>query len=102
MCALNSIAHSSLGTIYLNQTTANLLFNVTDIKLDTSSLAAHIPLFQQKIGPNKPLKAVIRFKHIHVTFGQFDCDIVLDYNLEFGIYEDNGKEKELIYDEINF
>jgi len=75
---------------------------VTDIKTDSSSIAAHIPLFKQKIGPNKPLKAIIRPNHIAVTLGQFDCDLILDYTLEFSIYEDTAKGQELLYDEIRF
>ena len=73
---------------------------MTDIKTDTSSIAAHIPLFQQKLGPNKPLRARVGANHIPVTLGQFDCDLILDYTLEFAIFEGNSDSKELIYDEI--
>jgi hypothetical protein len=38
--------------------------------------------------------------HISITFGQFDCDIIIDYTLEFAIFEDTVDNKELIYDEI--
>lgn len=38
--------------------------------------------------------------HITVTFGQFDCDMIVDYTLEFAIFEDKADPKELIYDEI--
>jgi hypothetical protein len=82
-CLANNMASSPIGTINLNQDQANALFNVKDIKLDTSSLAAHIPLFSQKIGPNKPLKATVYPHHVSVTYGQFDCDIILDYSLKF-------------------
>lgn len=76
------------------------MFGVTDIKTDTTSIAAHIPLFQQKLGPNKPLTARVGMNHITVTLGQFDCDLILDYTLEFAIFEDTANAKELIYDEI--
>ena len=80
-CLANSYFSSNIGTLILNEHKTNELFNVTDIKTDSSSLAAHIPLFQQKIGPNKPLKTIIKADHFKVTFGQFDCDMILDYQL---------------------
>jgi len=99
-CMLNSMAASPIGKLMLDQDKTNELFNVQDIKTDTSSIAAHLPLFQQKLGPNKPLKARVGANHISVTLGQFDCDLILDYTLEFAIFEDTANSKELIYDEI--
>ena len=43
---------------------------------------------------------MIGANHITVTLGQFDCDVIFDYTLEFAIFEDNSDMKELIYDEI--
>jgi len=45
-CLANSMFTSGLGYLNLNEKKTNELFNVTDIKTDTSSMAAHIPLFQ--------------------------------------------------------
>jgi hypothetical protein len=44
-CMSNAIAESPIGKLNLNQEKINQLFNVTDIKTDTTSIAAHIPLF---------------------------------------------------------
>jgi len=44
-CLANSYFSSNLGRLVLNEQTTNALFNVSDIKTDTSSIAAHIPLF---------------------------------------------------------
>lgn len=44
-CMCNAIAESPIGKLNLNQEKTNQLFNVTDIKTDTTSIAAHIPLF---------------------------------------------------------
>lgn len=101
-CLLNSFASSALGHLKLNEKATNQLFNVTDIRTDSSNMAQHIPLFQQKIGPNKPLKAEVTADHFKVTYGQFDCDMILDYTLKFSIYQDDAKSKELIYDEVKF
>jgi hypothetical protein len=47
-CLANSMSMGALnnGNLHLNEKKTNELFNVTDIKTDTSSMAAHIPLFQ--------------------------------------------------------
>ena len=68
-CILNSVASSPIGTLNLNEKQTNAFFNVTDIKTDSTSIAAHIPLFQQKIGPKKPLKAVVSADRFKVTYG---------------------------------
>lgn len=68
-CLLNSMVMSPIGLLNLNETKTNELFNVTGIKTDSSSIAPHIPLFQKKIGPNKPLRAKIEAEHFTVTFG---------------------------------
>ena len=68
-CLFNSVAMSPIGHLELDENATNTLFNVTDIKTDTTSIAAHIPLFQKKIGPNKPLTAKLDFSDIKVTLG---------------------------------
>lgn len=102
--------------MYLNETKTNELFNTTGIKTDTSSIAQHLPLFQQKIGPNKPLLVKLNAKDFKITFGQFDCDMILDYTLDITVFndqaekkssrgkKDDGKKKnnELFHDEIKF
>ena len=103
-CMANAMAESPFGSLNLNETKTNELFNVTDIKTDSSSIAAHIPLFQQKIGPNKPLRTQIGFDHFTVTFGQFDCDVILDYTVKIAVLTDFAKKNntELFYEEIRF
>lgn len=101
-CFFNSVAASPIGKFNLNQNKTNMLFNVTDIVTDSSAMANHIPIFLEKLGPNKPLKALVEFGDISVTLGQFDCDIIMDYILRFSIMSDDVKSTELIYDEIHF
>jgi len=45
-CLANSMSTGGLNYLALDEKKTNELFNVTDIKTDTSSMAAHIPLFQ--------------------------------------------------------
>jgi hypothetical protein len=65
-CALNAASYSSIGTVYLNEAQTNDLFNTHDVKLDTSSLAKYFPIFQKKLGQNKPLKGVFNFSDIKI------------------------------------
>jgi len=44
-CLANNFAFSNLGNIDLDEKKTNAIFNVDDIKTDSSSIAAHIPLF---------------------------------------------------------
>lgn len=55
-CIADTMARSPIGTLVLDESRMNQLFGRTDIKLDTTSIAEHIPIFQDKIGKNKPLK----------------------------------------------
>jgi len=101
-CALNSIAASNIGYVVLNEKDINTFFNVQDIKFDTTNFAANIPLFKQKLGPNKPLKLALWMKDIEVKFGQFDCDVQATYTLGMQWSLDLLGSKTLLKDEIRF
>jgi len=81
---MNSIALSKLGKLNLNEERLNALFNVTDIKFDTSSFEKYIPMFKSKLGPKKPLKVKASVKNVDVRLGQFDNDVRLEYTLNLG------------------
>lgn len=49
-CMAKVIGRSPIGKIELDENRLNQLFGRTDIKLDTSSLAEHIPIFKDKYG----------------------------------------------------
>ena len=53
---LDGVAKSPIGQLNLNEKRLNALFNVTDIKFNTTSMSKHFPILRSKIGPNKPLK----------------------------------------------
>ena len=101
-CFLNSVARSPIGFINLNEERLNQFFNVTGVKFDTSSFARHIPLFKDKLGPNKPLKVMTSVSHIEVQLGQFDADVIVSYTLHTGWFMDLLGAKELLYDEVRF
>jgi len=76
------------------------MFLVEGQKFDTTSLAKHVKIFQEKLGPNQPLKVDVEFKDIKVTFGQYEVDMVLDYTLCMKWRLDLLGSKELLYDEL--
>ncbi len=65
----------------------------------TSSINQHLPVFENKIGKNIPLKARIIFKDLNVIFGKFDSDIIVEYSASYAVWE-LKTEKMLILDEI--
>jgi len=99
-CGLNNIAKSPIGKLDLNEDRMNQFFGVNNLKFDTTSFAKHIPIFKEKLGPNKPLKINISYKDVKVLFGQFDTDIILDYTMCLSFSLDTMGAKELLYDEV--
>jgi hypothetical protein len=59
-----------------------------------------MPIFKQKVGPNKMLKISTSYKDINVMLGQFDVDTIIEYTLCITFSLDDGKSKELLYDEL--
>ena len=61
----------------------------------------HLPIFEQRLGKNKPLKWEIDFKEVKVLFGQFDSDIIVEYTMSVAFSLDKKGSDELFYDELN-
>jgi len=59
----------------------NALFRVDTLNLTTTSLASHLPIFYEKIGPDIELKLDAHVKDIVVSFGRYNTDLTLDYTL---------------------
>jgi hypothetical protein len=71
---------------------------VKDYNLNTTSLASHIKIFEEKLGKNKKLRVNAEFKDIKVQFGKYDVDAIFDYDFCFSVYQDLLGASELIYD----
>lgn len=103
-CILNQYAKSRIGVFDLNEERWNKLFNVNGLKLDTNSIAEHLPIFQQKLGgaTAKPqdLRLVINYKDITCFFGQFDSDVLLTYTMQIS-FSSELEGTELLYDELH-
>lgn len=100
-CALGNIALSNIGKLDFNEARLNSFFSVDNLKFDTSAFAKHIPIFEEKLGPNKPLRSKISFKNVNVIFGQYDSDIIIDYTTCLSYSLDTLGSSEIFYDEIN-
>lgn len=50
-----------------------------------------MPIFQDKVGPNKMLRIESSYKDINVMLGQFDVDTIIEYTLCISFYLDNAK-----------
>ena len=61
---------------------------VQDYELDTTSLASHIRIFEEKIGKKVPLNFDISFKNPKVVFGNLDVDVILEYTTCFTVSSD--------------
>lgn len=101
-CMANQFANSDIGKVFFNSNTFNELFE-TDIKLTTSLLKdeLNIRIFEDVLGKDEPLKMVVGFKDIDVTFGpDEDVNVILEYTATFSVALDLLGTKELVYDEI--
>ena len=72
---------------------------MNNLNFTSTSLNQHLPIFEQKIGKNVPLKARIILKDLNVIFGKFDSDIIVEYSASYAVWEEISK-KMLILDEI--
>jgi len=50
-----------------------------------------MPIFKEKVGPNKMLKIKTSYKDINVMLGQFDVDVIIEYTLCISFYLDDVK-----------
>lgn len=103
-CFANAVAKSEIGRLELTEEKLNAAFRMDALKLTTTTLAMHLPLFYEKIGPNKPLKIDVHVKDVKVSFGRYNTDVTLDYTLcvDFREVDPNAVKggKRLLYDEI--
>jgi hypothetical protein len=70
----------------------------------TTSLSPHLPLFQEKVGANIPLKVIVSHKNMNVTFLEDeDTDITLRYVICLDWYKmvTGAKDEQILYDEVN-
>lgn len=84
----------------------------TDIKFDTTSMKANMPLLYEKLGPDLPILFSTSFRDAKIEFGTVEKDVTLEFMMKFIFRIDTHfdmkdlvtKKKlpppELIYDEL--
>lgn len=105
-CFAEQLSHSRVGSMTLDEESLNLMLNTTEkIKMDTTSLARHLPLLEEKVGENIPLAFEISYDNINIEFGnEFDTDVLAEFTLIFRVMYDtthpSNKELKLNHTEI--
>lgn len=84
-CWAKMLAASNIGKIHMDTKRAQLLWNDTSATFNTTQIASHMPIFREKLGENKTLKAGIYFLEPKVSFQSHDADVVFEYTLAFDI-----------------
>lgn len=77
-CWANNLAKSKLGKLNIDTPRLNKLFGKTDLKWDTTTLAEHIPLFEEHYGADSEMELNVHFTNLNVIFGQYDSDIIIE------------------------
>jgi hypothetical protein len=76
------------------------MFLKEHLEWNTTFLAPQLPLFQEKLGEDVPLKLKLHWKDIKVLFGQYDSDIILEYTACMSWKMDLLGSREFLYDEM--
>jgi len=87
-CFVNKVAASDIGKIQLDTERFNQLFGVEGYYFNTSSIAPHVQLFEEKLGKDKPLVVDLTFNHFHIELGQYDVDIAAQFEMCFSMKTD--------------
>ena len=78
------------------------LFNNDKLNLgfDTTTFAKHIPMFEGKLGKNKPMMMKLTFKEIEMKFANNDTDISFAYLMSYKLYLEEDPKTMIFEDEI--
>ena len=112
-CIAEQLAKTKLGKFEMKKSNLDKLFNDgRNHELTTTSLKDKIPIFEQKLGKDKPLNFVLSYKDMDITFARKvkagDYNIRLKFKLLMSVYYDylgehlhmNLPKDELMYDEL--
>jgi hypothetical protein len=79
------------------------MFMVHDFKLDSTSLAQYIKIFQETQGDDIPMEIDFFIKDIDMKFKPtMDLDVIMEYTFCISFRADTDGAPELIYDEFRF
>lgn len=104
-CFLNKYFSSELGKVSLNSDSVRqFAYDGSVAEFTSSSLKNHIPLFENKIGADKPLRIDLSFRDFWLDFWHGDLDDFTDigvtYTMEMQVSADDiGYEGVIFRDE---
>jgi len=106
-CMMETISKSKIGKLFINKQHLRDLFNDQELEFDSTSVESMLPIFQDKVGSEKPLKLELGYSNPQIMFGQYDTDLIFTFTLKYKFILDlpaaslkKGMKKELIYDEV--
>jgi hypothetical protein len=86
---MDNFFKSPIGFLKLNTDKINKLFERNDIKLNSTSLKNLLPVFENRIGPNREVEFRLSARKPKVYFKKEETDIVIEYILNFQAYLGN-------------
>lgn len=93
--------NSDIGHLKLNTETVNALWG-EPIGFTTDMLGEHFPTLVKKVGKGKELTGFVKIKDVDIRFAKEQgTDVIVTYTFCYLLnLLENGKEAELIYDEL--
>lgn len=74
-CLANKVQHTKVGHYHLNKMVLNVVANDSSVdfqealQFNTTSLYSLMPMFHDKLGPNKNLEMFMSYKDMEIKFG---------------------------------
>ena len=78
------------------------MFGMNHLEWDTSSIAPQLPIFEELLGEDIPLKLTLHWKDINVLLGQYDSDIIIEYTACMDWKTDLLGSRQFLYNELRF
>lgn len=71
------------------------------LKMDTTFLSSHVPIFQSKLGAGVALLIQVTYKNANIQFGKQGSDIIADFTMGMDVSTlSNNGTKAVLYDEF--
>jgi hypothetical protein len=86
-CLAEQISDTDLGRYRINKRFVNDLLHNKD-EITSSSIADRFPLFEKKLGPNKPLRFDLSYKNMKLKFKESGDDVNAQYLLGIQVFYD--------------
>lgn len=101
-CIVNQIGRSKLGNILIDNEKLNAFWGTGEqLKMDTTFLSSHVPVFQSKLGAGVALLIHVTYKDAKIQFGKQGSDVIADFTMGMDVSTKKGDKVEaVLYDEF--